>query len=209
MKISYIINTAACDPWVHGSNPHRSAGYRSRLDLMRNRILPIALEQGFDEIIVAGAYEDGPGYRYLPVAPHYRDRRDALVQRERGARLATGDVLVFGHDDHCLGADFSCWLREYCGAGAAPWDLLVPQRRHGITGAILNNGFEDGPLKSSYMGGHVLVMKRWLWAQVPWTSVDSEYWDTSLTRLWKEAGAKIVFADDLIHLDVEAAADES
>lgn len=225
MRISYIINTAASDPWVHGGNPHRQAAYRSRQALLRDKVLPAALEQGFDEIIVAGVYESGSNYRYLPVVPRYRDRRDALVQREQGARHATGDILVFGHDDHMLGEGFCQTLRTNYSIGldtgvtdldnmpvykAPPaWDLLIPRRLHAITGATLNNGFEDSPNKASYMGGHVLVMKRWLWAEVPWTACDTEYWDTSMTRLWTEAGGKLVFADDLIHLDVEAAENES
>lgn len=206
MRTSYIINSAALDPWVHGSNPHRQAGYRSRAQLLEEKVLPTALEQGFDEVIVAGVYKEGKGYRYVPVTPRHRDRRDALWQREIGARHSTGDVLVFGHDDHMLGKDFLMRLEDH---RFDEWDLLVPQRRHGITGAVLNNGFEDGPQKASYCGGHVMVLKRWLWAEVPWTACNTEYWDTSQSRLWKEAGAKIVFADDLIHLDVEASADES
>jgi len=212
MKTSLIINTAALDPWVHGANPHRSSDYRRRYSLLKERVLPAAISQDFDEIIVAGVYEDGPGYRYLPVAPRFRDRRDALVQREQGARHSSGEVLVFSHDDHALAADFNQVLKSYTGEWgeyAKGWDLLMPQRIHGITGAVMNNGFEAGPNKTSYMGSHALVMKRWLWASVPWTSVDTEYWDTTLTRMWEQAGGKLVFANDLQHVDVEVAAGES
>ena len=206
MKTSYIINTACLDPLADGGNPHRSAKYRERHTLLTQRVLPAALEQGFDEIIVAGSFESGAGYRYIRVDPRCRDRRDALYQREAGARHATGDILVFGHDDHRL-ADNFCATLHTCGVDG--WDLLVPKRIHGITGATLNNGFEDAPGGQSYMGGHVLVMKRWLWAEVPWTACDTEFWDTSMTRLWQEAGAKIVFSTDLIHMDVEAGPNES
>ena len=207
MKISYIINTAASDPWVHDRrNMHRSAGYASRHDLLTQRVLPAAVKQGFDEIIVAGCFEKGDGYQYVPVPPRYRDRRDALVQREMGAKYATGDILVFGHDDHALATDFHHTLKWRL-EDAASWDLLIPRRIHGVTGTTLNNGLEQPP-RVSYMGGHVLVMKRWLWARVPWTSIDSEWWDASLTRIWKEAGGKLVWADDLVHVDVEAAANE-
>lgn len=206
MRISYVINTAALDPWVHGQNPHRSAAYRQRAALLRDKVLPAALNQGFDEIIVAGVYEPGDGYRFLPVAPRYRDRRDALVQREAGARHSTGDIIVFGHDDHALEAEFLSELRLRLDRPQdfEPWDLLIPRRLHGITGAELNNGKQDG-----YMGGHVLVMKRWLWAEVPWTKLDTVYWDTSMTREWKAAGAKLVYADDLTHIDIEAGPGDS
>lgn len=210
MRISYIINSAASDPWVHGQNPHRIAGYKQRAALLRDRVLPAAIKQGFDEIIVAGCFEAGDGYRYLPVPPRYRDRRDALVQREAGARHSTGDILVFGHDDHALEDSFGNRLRMWIALVLnPPWDLLIPKRIHGITGAELNNGFNKKHPERSYMGGHCLVMKRWLWAAVPWTLLDTEFWDTSLTREWKAAGGKLVYADDLIHVDVEATADES
>ena len=206
MKISYIINTACGDPRSNRpANPWRQAGYAERRKLLTERVLPAALDQGFDEIIIAGTFEDGAGYTYVPVAPRYRDRRDALWQREIGARHATGDVLVFGHDDHAIGEGFVKHLHDdLCSPLAYEWDLLIPRRLHAITGAELNNG-----RSADYMGGHVLVMKRWLWAQVPWTSVATEFWDLSLTRLWREAGAKLVYADDLIHYDVEAAENES
>lgn len=201
MIISYIINSAALDPWVAGSNPHRSAAYRQRADLLRHRVLPAAIKQGFDEIIVAGCFEEGEGYTYLPVAPRYRDRRDALLQREAGARLATGDILVFGHDDHAIGNGFSSRLVEK--ADDPAWDLIIPRRIHGITGVEMNNGKAE-----NYCGGHVLVLRRWLWAAVPWTKLNTEYWDTSQTREWRAVGGKIVWDDDLVHIDVEAGQNE-
>lgn len=199
MHISYVINSAAGDPWAAaGRNEYRSTGYRRRYELLKEEVLPAALKEGFDEIIVAGVFERGNSYHYVPVPPRCRDRRDALWQREVGARHSTGDVIVFGHDDHKVGAGFHSKLLEQ-----ANWDLLIPQRLHGITGEVLNNGRQDG-----YMGGHVLVMRRWLWAAVPWTSVDSEFWDKSLTRLWQEAGGKLVYTDALSHIDIEATATE-
>lgn len=202
MRISYIINSAASDPWIQdGRNPWRQAGYGSRYRLLKEKVLPAAMQQGFDEIIVAGCFEEGEGYRYVPVAPRFRDRRDALWQREIGARYATGNVLIFGHDDHALHGDWWDFLKwpEW-----DSWDLLIPKRIHGITGTELTNGKDKG-----YMGGHVLVMKRWLWAEVPWTACDTIFWDVSMTRLWKEAGGKLVYADDLVHADVEATENET
>jgi hypothetical protein len=207
MRISYIINSAASDPLVNTiGNPWRKVGYRRRYSLLKEQVLPAATAQGFDEVIVAGCFEAGAGYQYVPMEPRFRDRRDALWQREIGARYATGDVLVFGHDDHSLAPDFekALWDRCMTTDDFAAWDLLIPKRIHGITGAELNNGKDSG-----YMGGHVLVMKRWLWAQVPWTLVDTSFWDTTLTREWKAAGGKLVYADDLVHVDVEATEDEA
>lgn len=204
MRTSLIINTASLDARVNaGRNPWRSAGYQSRYRLLKDRVLPAALTQGFDEIFVCGAFEAGDGYEYIPVEPRYRDRRDALWQREMGGRYATGDVLVWLHDDHLVADNFVDVLRtEYLSNDS--WDLLIPKRLHGITGQELNNGKSD-----NYMGGHCLVMRRGLWARCPWTMLDTIFWDTSMTRVWREAGGRLIWSDSLIHIDVEAAENET
>lgn len=200
MKLSLIINTASLDPYVAARhNMYRKAQYGTRAALLRERVLPSAV--GFDEVLVVGQFEGGDGYRYVEFKPRFRDRRDALWQREMGARVSTGDILVFAHDDHAMGDGFADTLRGM--VDDESWDLLCPQRVHGITGDTLNNG--EG---NDYMGAHALVMRRWLWAAVPWNSLNTEYWDTSMTRLWREAGGHIVWTDQLQHIDVEATADE-
>ena len=201
-KISLILNTASKDPALQGTNIFRGTPYSARYGLLKDRILSSVCDSGFDEVIVCGVFEEGPGYRYVPMAPKRRDRRDALHQRDLGAAYATGDILVFCHDDHAPAHDFAEKLQVL--ADDQSWDILVPKRLHGITDAELNNGRAD-----AYMGGHCLAMRRWLWAEVPWTSVDTEWWDISLSRLWREAGAKIVWNDTLIHYDLEATECES
>ena len=197
-KISLIINTACKDPAVAGaSNMYRSGSYGARYGILKDRVLPAVTTAGFDEVIVCGVFEPGEGYRYVPMQPRWRDRRDALHQRDLGASYATGDLLVFCHDDHTPAPGFVEVLQQI--ALDPDWDLLVPKRLHALTSAELENG-----RALDYMGGHCLVMKRWLWAEVPWTSVNTEWWDVSLTRLWREAGAKIIWNDELVHLDLEA-----
>lgn len=197
MKISLIINTAALDPKVASSNnPHRSSSYGDRRRLIYDEILPRA--NAFDEVIITGVFEEGPGYTYWPVIPNFRDRRDALIQREAGARISSGNILVFTHDDHAPGDEFISRLPEYYS------DILVPKRLHIKTGRELNNG---GPKFSSppYMGGHLLVMKREVWARVPWTTVLPERcWDLVMTKIWQAKGFKIEWTDKLECLDVEA-----
>lgn len=201
MKLSYVINTCAADPYVRSS---RRKHHFERGAQLEQRIIPAAIANA-DEVIVAGQWHKGSGYIYDSVAPFRRDRRDALYQRESGARLSTGDILVFGHDDHAVGEGFGLTLRRnWLQPESEEWDILVPKRTHALTGADMNNGSAE-----SYMGGHVLVMRRWLWAAVPWTCVDTEYWDLTLTRIWREAGATIVFTTDLECFDLEATADES
>ena len=201
-KLSLVLNTASKDPTLCGSNAYRGSPYSARYELMRTRILPGVRDAGFDEIIVCGVFEPGEGYLYVPMQPRRRDRRDALHQRDLGAAYTTGDILVFCHDDHLPGPGFAEKLKVL--AEDPSWDLLVPRRLHGITNAELNNGREG-----TYMGGHCLAMRRWLWAEVPWTSVDTEWWDCAMSRLWREAGGKIAWNDTLIHYDLEATEHES
>lgn len=212
MKISLIINSCSGDP-AAGQPIYGWRSYRQRMELLHDEILPAAMREGWDEILVAGQFVEGKGYRYLPMPPVFRDRRDALWQREHGARFATGDLLAFSHDDHAfeigtrlalldftLGVDSGVTDLDGKPVYKKPvdWDLLVPKRvdRHGT---LLNNGRDD-----NYMGGHALVMKRALWAKVPWTTCDTEWWDTSMTRVWREEGAKIVWTDEIIHVDMDS-----
>ncbi len=215
MKISLILNTSCMDPLAGiFKSQWRKKPYAARIEILRETIA-LAQDDGWDEIIVAGQYEDGPNYKYIEVEPVFRNRSDGLIQREMGARYATGDVLVFCHDDHRPGNDHDNFVKTIRARFKDPnydydWDLLIPKRIHNITGETLENGnHEQNPKRESYMGAHCLVMKRWLWAEVPWTSVATTFWDHSMTRLWKEAGAKLVYADDLIHYDMEAEEDET
>lgn len=194
MKHALIINTSCLDPFVMGQkNPHRKQLYAQR-DAMVQQI--VASAQQFDEIIIAGVYRPGEDYLYVPVSPERRNRSDALMQREVGARYSTSDTLTFCHDDHMPAEDYLSHL-------PADWDLIVPKRIHKATNETLNNGLDD-----AYMGGHCLTMRRWLWARVPWTSTEMTYWDITMTRIWKEAGASILYSDLMIHYDLEAAEDE-
>jgi len=200
MKISLIINTAAGDPRVAGErNPWRRHTYGDRVEMVHKIVAECS---DFDEIIVAGVFEPSAEglYTSVQIPQQYGDRRDALLQREIGARHATGDILIFSHDDHTPGEDFADTLQDWKGK----WDILVPKRVHGITGEELNNGKAAG-----YMGGHTLCMKREAWAAVPWvTAIPPRSWDIPMTRIWLEAGLKIVWTDDLISVDLEAQEDE-
>ena len=199
MSVSLIINTASGDPRVAGErNPWRSRTYGERVPLVHQIVKECA---DFDEIIVAGVFEPSADglYTYVQITPQYGDRRDALLQREIGARHATGDILVFTHDDHMPQTPWDLHLLE-----SDDWDILVPKRIHGITGVELNNGKAEG-----YMGGHTLCMKRHAWAAVPWvTAMPPRCWDRPMTRIWKDAGLKIVWIDELVSVDLEAASDE-
>lgn len=215
MNLSFILNTAALDPRItNRHNPHRKHQYGLRKELVRTEILPTVLADDFDEVIVCGVFEPGEGYEYIELQPRYRDRRDALWQREIGFRRSTGEVLVFCHDDHRPSADFARTLREI---PDGDWDILVPKRVHGRTGEELNNGHSkfsalDGRsenyIEEGYMGGHCLVMRRWVPATIRWNCLDTEFWDLPMSDLWREAGAEIRWTDRLAHIDLEAGRSE-
>ena len=193
MRTSLIINTAALDPFVAPiTSMYAHSPYSVRAGYLRDIILPAARKDGWDEIIVCGTFEEGEGYQYVPMEPIYRDRRDALWQREYGARHATGDILAFSHDDHMFEEGILSVLPNL-----ESWDILVPGRRT-RGGTVLNNGKAE-----SYMGGHSLFMKRTIWAKAPWTSVDTEWWDRTMTRVWREEGARIVWTEQAWHVDLD------
>ena len=203
MKISLIINTASGDPRIAGErNPWRQHTYGDRVDIVHKIVKECA---DFDEIIVAGVFEPSAEglYTYVSISQQYGDRRDALLQREIGARHATGDILVFTHDDHL--PQFNNFAGPYWqDKDFGDWDILVPKRVHGVTGEELNNGKTD-----NYMGGHTLCMKRTAWATVPWlTAIPPRTWDIPMTRIWRDAGLTIAWTDDLISVDLEAREDE-
>ena len=191
-RISLIINSACMAPHASATrNPFRQSAYSDRTETIQK-----ILNTGpyFDECIVAGSYQPGPGYTYLNVEPVHADRRDALYQREMGARLATGDILCFTHDDH---------LPQFNGSDIPVgdgWDILVPRRIHGKTGAELPNGQAEG-----YMGGHTLLMRREVWVAVPWLTVETaRCWDLVMTDKWLDEGFKIAYTDELVSVDLEA-----
>lgn len=207
MRTSLIINTASGDPYLQRRhNLYRRASYADRIAMLHEILLSA---DGFDEVIVVGqppaALEVDINLNVIVVSisPRKRDRSDALWAREVGARMSTGDLLVFTHDDHKPELGFSDKLRRL--AREEPEvDLWIPRRVHGKTAARLNNGAKEG-----YMGGHTLAMKRWLWARVPWNKLETEFWDVPMTREWQRAGAVLRWTDELDHYDLEVAEDET
>ena len=208
-RISFIINTACGDPIVGPQrNPYRSLAYQERARILAEEILPRAGRESFDEVIVAGAFphalmQQFPRVRFVSVDAVYRDRWDALPQREMGARYASGDILVFAHDDHAPGDGVVRTLRGL----PEDVDVLVPRRIHQKTDAILINGGAEG-----YVGGHYVAMRRKVWARTPWTDAPHEdrfLWDVWLSREWQQGGAHICWTEEAFFLDCEATETES
>ncbi len=196
-RVSLIINTACEAPHAATtSNPFRESAYSERAQLLGEII---DAGQDFTECLVSGSFHAGDGYTYVRVDPVYSDRRDALYQREMGARTSTGDILCFTHDDH---------LPQFTAADVLAhdpnWDILVPKRIHGKTGETLPNGRDEG-----YMGGHTLLMRRDVWVAIPWLTVETaRCWDLVMTDIWLDEGLKIEYTDELVSVDLEAAEGE-
>lgn len=201
-RVSLIINTACGDHIVaQVTGRYQSQPYGARVELLRNRILSAAIRDGFDEIILAGVVPDGfsfPGVKIVNSPPQRRDKWDALIQRDTGAMYSMGDVLVFCHDDHMV----SKGLVESLRVMPPDVDILVHPRVHGQSGELLNNGRTDG-----YIGGHYCCVRRYVWKNRPWVSVEprdtDDAWDVGITRIWQEMGAKISWVDTLPFTDLE------
>lgn len=196
-RVSLIINTACMAPHAaETKNPFRESAYSERAQLIKKIIHRGA---DFNETLVAGSYKFGTGYTYVNIQPVHADRRDALYQREMGARLSTGDILCFTHDDH-----LPQFTADDVRAHDPDWDILVPKRIHGKTGDDLSNGRDEG-----YMGGHTLLMRRDVWVVVPWLTIETaRCWDLVMTDEWRKNGFEITFTDELVSVDLEAAEGE-
>lgn len=217
MKIDLIITTCTGDPlaWPQRT-PSRTLPAKARADLLIEKILPAAV--GFDEVIMVGRiadeiYEAFPDITYIHLPALKRDRVEAFRQREAAARWSNADVFVLSADDHMLGEGFVETLRgSYLDKmahkpssrkGEALWDIITPQREHGITGAIMNNGKSEG-----YSPWHTQVIPRYVWAQLPFTGITVPSCDIVYSRIYKELGFKMIWPGDLVTIDVEATEEE-
>ena len=75
-----------------------------RAALVRDHVLPSAVAQPFDEIVVVADYTDTSplGVRWLVVEPLLHNTIDALVKRDVGTLATTADWLCYLSDDHAV-----------------------------------------------------------------------------------------------------------
>ena len=207
MRTTLIITTATGDPLV--ANEQRGGAgtgqlHAKRVEFLNDAILPAAA-QGFCETICAGRphhdLRTDLGVTYLYVSPIRRDRSEALNIREQATRLSTGEILVYSSDDHKLSENFLQEMPE------EDWDVLTPKRLNGSSGNEMNSGAPDSKWFNydGYSPAHCNVLKRRVWAKVPWTSVERiEAWDIPISTKWKEAGFKLEWTDKIWAIDLEA-----
>lgn len=230
MKITYIITTCCGDDEAASQRtPSREATMRTRERLLADEILPAALAQPIDEIIVGGRPTDAlaeefepEGVRFEWIEPVVRWRTEAGHIRRVCAELTDADLFIFSADDHRLASDFADRLRENAshplrGDGGASWDAWAPARYHALTNERLNNGEVDfGEIDGrphshiGYHGFHVNVMRRWLVESVPWDIFPPtlDFQDVPMTDAWRRVGAFLKWGEPLRIYDIEAAEEE-
>lgn len=189
MKISVVVNTACLGAKAQSVISSGGIKHGERLALLRDVLLPRLINDPLvDEVIVAGEYEAGEGYTYVPAPSVAFDCTDALHQRQAGFEASTGDVIVFLHDDHLPTEGF---FEDLTGvASRTRWDVIQPARvcRRDDGLVELNNGFAEG-----YVMGHAVVMRRSAVIAAPWDSVAKVFtWDVSHTELLRASGQRIV-----------------
>ncbi|KKK90904.1 hypothetical protein LCGC14_2718310 [marine sediment metagenome] len=208
MRTTLIITTATGDPLV--ANEQRGGAgtgqlHAKRVEFLNDEILPAGQKCGFDELIVSGrphkSLRSDLGVVYHHVSPIRRDRSEALNIREQATRLSTGDILVYSSDDHKLSENFLSDMPE------GDWDVLTPKRLNGSSGNEMNSGAPESKWFNydGYSPAHCNVLKRRVWAKVPWTSIQRiEAWDIPISTKWKEAGFRLEWTDKIWAIDLEA-----
>lgn len=208
MRTSAIITTCCGDPlaWDQSTGAgDRSKPHKARADLLIEEILPAYLKEPFTEIFVGGRIHDdvkdafdNERLTFVHVPPKRRDRSEALNIRETVTRFSTGDLLVYAADDHRPAEGFVKSLHQLVDEA---WDVLTPRRYHGKTGEQMADG--EGHV-GGYSPLHLHVLRREVWAKIPWTAIDTTYIDVSHARLCREAGFELAWSDKIRAFDVEA-----
>jgi len=204
--ISLIINTAAAAS--HAKHVLSSASiitpgvakvpYSWRSYALKHFILPAYVrDPSIDEVIVAGIWEEGEGYKYVHVPPEHFNWADCIVQRQAGFEAANGSLLIFQHDDHIMEPiDIQRLTAMELG------DVVSPQRysrtRH-FAGEKLNDGSALG-----HYDGHCSMFKRVVIEKCPWNQVPVAYiMDELHSKQIVDAGFTIYFTDIVRCWDVE------
>ena len=201
--ISLVVNPAALAPHADGKLSSGKMPYSWRTYALRNFLLPSYTgDRFFDEVIVAGVWEDGPGYTYIPVPQEHHSWRDCIAQRQAGFEASHGDIVIHQHDDHWVRHIDGLNLAQWIGTAPSQFDVLTPQRctrLRNSAGERLNHGEHH-----YYIGGHCAVYRREVLERCPWKSVPRVFtMDVEHSRHIREAGFTIGWTDALKVWDVE------
>ena len=190
MRLTVVINTCALGPRAtETTSATNGAVYAARRYALGNFILPAYLEDDFiSEVVVVGEWCEGEGYTYIHSPSRYFSSDDATAQREAAAQAATGDIIVFQHDDHILHpkAAKELVMTEMNGADVLVLPRFVRSRLGDLTKP---NGSGATP---PYIGGHCAAYTRDAISRVPWRAVPAiREWDQAQTMLMRASGLKI------------------
>lgn len=210
MTVSLIVNTGALA--LHAEDTKSSGGvpYSWRTYWLRNFLLPMYVADLYiDEVIVAGVWEEGPGYTYVPVLEgRHGSWKDCIAQRQAGFEASKGDIVIHQHDDHLLWLDDDSQLEER--VGLLGNQVIVPQRWTRLRnphGERLNHGepsYNQWNPPEGYIGGHCAIYRREVLERCPWKAIPLEFTlDVIHTAHIRAAGYTVAWSDALKVWDVE------
>lgn len=159
-----VINTCAMKP---GAPPQ----YAQRVDWVRKSVDTLR-DLGFQQVIVAGDFEPGKNYTYVPVGQQYHNCRDVLKQRQAGYDSVVGypEHIWFQMDDMQL---ISASFETIHGV-----DVVSPVRVSSKTGEELNSGWNGIGYKDPvgpYIHTHAMLMSQKALLEAPWSLVSPIY----------------------------------
>ena len=174
--------------------------YAQRVDWVRENVR-ILKEQGFGQVIVAGEFEKGKDYDYVPVEQMHRNCRDVLRQRYYGNLAVKGDpdFVWFQMDDHALVHRPPALTLHHV-------DVLSPIRVGGVSGKELNSGWNRVGFQESfqYLHTHALLLSRKCRQSFSWDTITPVYrFDVVCTWLWQETGMAIQCNREWVIKDLE------
>ena len=171
---------------------------QSRVELVRDVVLPSVLRGGFDEVLWVGDGEPGDGYEFLPLPRMTGTTVDALAKRDVGTLASSADWLCYLADDHAWASpadQLSC-------PAFAESDIIVPGRWCESAGQriVLNMGLDRTDPNAPYCAGHGGFFRRSLIQARPWLTMPHHpNWDLLATRIQLEMGARLT-ADDRVSI---------
>ena len=174
-----------------------SERYKIRAYALRCFLLPMAITN-FDEVIVAGEWEEGEGYTYVHAPSKFFGAEDALHQRQAGFEASTGNVIVHCHDDHYIEGNTNGKL----------FDVLSPARYtrlRRVAGERLNGGEPKLDVgNAGYVCGHSAIYRKEVLEACPWKNVPAIFtWDIQHTAQIKSLGLSIEWVSTIRAWDIE------